>query len=395
MGWHLDENGNLHPGEKKFIQEIVNKFEHHKNLVWCVMEEGQEIGREWKQHISKIAETIRNADDHDHVIASHQLGGNTFFHADDPNIDQFAIQGNWETGSTPDSMHNWLLQAGKLSSGRYNLNMSEYKGHDELLLAGDEEGFRRMNWAIAMAGSYMMAIGIDIHTHTGQLRDCRRLQQFFESTCFNEMASHDELKHAGTQYVLASPGYSYIVYSSIPAKRLGVKNMIPESYHLRWFDCISGQSVEKLNLKISEGNQSWEKPSGFGEEVALYISRADGKSRRESGAYAVMENQTGDGQATSEKRSPNIPPVAPDQHVRTKTGIPLSIQLTYDDPDGGPGPYRSEIVIHPSYGKLAGVGNDQVYTPLPGYTGNDKITWKVNDGMNDSEIATIHITVEP
>ena len=136
LGWHMDESGNLHPGEKKFIEEIVNKFEHHKNLVWCVMEEGQEIGREWKQHVSKIAETIRNADDHNHVIASHQLPGSTFFHADDPNIDQFAIQGNWETGSTPDSMHNWLLQTGNLSSGRYNLNMSEYKGNEEMLIAG-------------------------------------------------------------------------------------------------------------------------------------------------------------------------------------------------------------------------------------------------------------------
>ena len=72
----------------------------------------------------------------------------------------------------------------------------------------------------------------------------------------------------------------------------------------------------------------------------------------------------------------------------------MSIQLTYDDPDGGPGPYKSEIIIHPSYGKLTGVGNDQVYTPVPGYTGNDKITWKVNDGMDDSEIATIYIIVE-
>ena len=279
VGWHMDKSGNLHPGEKKFLEEIINKFEHHKNLVWCIMEEGQEIGREWKQHISKIAETIRNADDHNHVIASHQLPGSTFFHADDPNIDQFAIQGNWETGSTPDSMHNWLLQIGNLSSGRYNLNMSEYKGHEQLLLAGDEQGFRKMNWAIAMAGSYIMALGLDIHTHTAQLKDCRRLQEFFESTCFNEMAPHDELKHAGTQYVLASPGYSYIAYSSIPEGHLGLTNMSPGTYHLRWHDCITGKSVEKNNIKISGGIQSWKKPSGFGEEVALYITRADGKSK--------------------------------------------------------------------------------------------------------------------
>ncbi len=227
IGWHLDEDGNLHPGEKQFLQDIVNKFEHHKNLIWCIMEEGQEIGKDWQLHISKIAETIRDADDFNHVIASHQLGGNVFFHADDPNIDQFAIQGNWETGSTPDSIHNWLLNAWDLAGGRYNLNMAEYKTHDDLSQTGDREGIRKNNWAIAMAGSYIMVLGMEVvHTPEEQLQDCRRLQEFFESTDFNNMAPHDELKYAGTEYVLASPGYAYIAYASEKSEKLGLRNMV-------------------------------------------------------------------------------------------------------------------------------------------------------------------------
>jgi len=284
MGWHLDKDGNLHPGEKQFLEDIVNKFEHHKNLVWCIMEEGQEIGREWQLHTSKIAEAIRGADDYNHVIATHQLGGNVFFHAGDPNINQFAIQGNWETGSTPDSIHNWLVKAWNLAEGMYNLNMAEYRRHDHLSQTGDREGIRKTNWAIAMAGSYVMVLGMDINsTPVEHLQDCRSLQQFFEFTDFNYMAPHDELKHAGTQYGLASPGNSYIAYSSENSDTLGLQNMVSGTYNIRWYDCVTGQNVQQNNIKIASGRQAWKKPPELGNEVSLYITRADEKGWTDKG----------------------------------------------------------------------------------------------------------------
>jgi hypothetical protein len=396
IGWHLDENGNLHPGEKQFLHAIVNKFEHHKNLIWCIMEEGQEIGKDWQLHISKIAETIRDADDFKHVIASHQLGGNVFFHDGDPNIDQFAIQGNWETGSSPDSIHRWLVKAWDLAGGRYNLNMAEYKVHDDLSQTGDREGIRKNSWAIAMAGSYIMVLGMEVvHTPAEQLQDCRRLQEFFESTDVNNMAPHDELRHSGTEYVLASPGFSYIAYASEKSGKLGLKNLDAGTYDMRWYDCVTGKSIQQNHTIISSGQQSWKKPGELGEEVALYITRTDGKAR--SGPSLTQEQKTGmvDNKAITTSNIPNIIPVAPDQSITTKKDTPLDIQLTYNDPDGGPGPYTTTIVIRPSYGKLSGVGNDQTYTPLAGYTGSDTITWKVNDGADDSKIATLHIIITP
>ena len=395
LGWHLNEASGLHPGEKQFLQAMVNKFEHHRNLVWCIMEEGQEIGKEWQLHISKIAETIREADDYNHVIASHQLGGNVFYHADDPNIDQFAIQGNWETGSSPDSVHNWLVKAWNHAGGRYNLNMAEHRAHDELSQTGDREGIRKHNWAIAMAGSYAMVLGMDIiNTPAEQLQDCRRLQQFFESTDCNNMAPHDELKYAGTQYVLASPGYSYIAYSSEKSEKLGLQDMVSGSYHIRWYDCISGQSIQQDHTTIASGRQSWKKPRELGDEVALYIARADGKEKPGSARTQGQDTGTVGKKSITTQDTPNITPLAPDQRITTKKNTPVYIQLTYNDPDGGPGPYETTIIIHPSYGKLSGIGNDQTYTPVTGYTGSDIITWKVNDGAGDSEIATVHITIE-
>lgn len=395
IGWHLDENGELHPGEKQFLQAIVNKFEHHQNLIWCIMEEGQEIGEDWQFHISKIAETIREADDYKHVIATHQLGGNVFYHANDPNIDQFALQGNWETGSTPDSIHAWLVEAWNLAGGRYNLNMAEYKTHDDLSQAGDREGIRKNSWAMAMAGSYIMVLGMEIiHTPVEQLQDCRRLQQFFESTNINYMAPHDELKHSGTEYVLAAPGYSYIAYSSENSGRLGLQNMVEGTYDMMWYDCVSGKSLLHKHTNIASGSQSWKKPPGFGDEMALYMTRSDGKVQ--AGSLQIHEQDSGR-HKINEIKTPdttNIIPVAPDQRITTKKDTPKDIQLTYYDPDGGPGPYTTSIVLQPSHGKLAGMGNDQTYTPVAGYTGSDSFTWKVNDGTNDSVISTIYITIE-
>ncbi len=47
-----------------------------------------------------------------------------------------------------------------------------------------------------------MILGMDIaSTLKSDLEACGRLVRFFESTNFNEMSPHDELRFAGTKYV--------------------------------------------------------------------------------------------------------------------------------------------------------------------------------------------------
>ena len=91
--------------------------------------------------------------------------------------------------------------------------------------------------------------------------------------------------------------------------------------------------------------------------------------------------------------SENEPPVAESQTVSTQQGVPLSIQLQYDDPDGGPGPYTISILSDPANGTLSGSGVDLVYTPDPGFSGTDYFTWSVNDGASNSNSATVTINV--
>ena len=267
--WSLDNNGELSSEEKNFIQFLVNRFEHHKNLIWCVAEEYQEMDNDYlnpqpKQHVRKIAEAIREADNYKHVIAVHQLNGLDFNFPDDPNIDQFAIQFR----GTVHELHDGLVKVWKDAAGRYNLNMSE--PHDY----GTGAEARKKSWACAMGGAYVMILGMDIdNTSVSDLKDCGYLVTFMESTDFNVMAPHDELAFGGTEYVLAFPGDSYIAYSSNLSGDIGLKNMDAGIYNLRWYDPTNGEAFEQAGIRVEEGNQTWKKLTNIGKEVAVYIKR--------------------------------------------------------------------------------------------------------------------------
>jgi len=130
----------------------------------------------------------------------------------------------------------------------------------------------------ASRGAYVMILRMNIaDTDVSDLTDCGRLVEFFESTHFHEMSPHDELKFAGTEYVLADPGVSTIVYASALAGRIGVRQMTAGTYDFTWFDCKTGKTVTQRRVKVAAGEQSWERPAGLGIEIAVHIRR----SRRE------------------------------------------------------------------------------------------------------------------
>ncbi|MHC4558636.1 MAG: hypothetical protein ACYS80_15200 [Planctomycetota bacterium] len=250
--------------EKEFIHSLVNRFEHHRNLIWCIAEEYQEAFS--AKRVKNIAAEIRSADDYDHIIAVHKLNGLDFSEfADEPNIDQFAIQYNVETA---EELQAGLAKAWKQARGRYNLNMSEAADY------GTGVDARRKSWACAMGGAYVMILEMDIATTVkSDLEDCGRLVRFFESTNFNEMSPHDELRFAGTKYVLAQPGGSYIAYAPELQGNIGLKNTRAGLYKFRWFDCVTGEEFTQENVSVVGGNQSWDKPRSIGNELAVYIRR--------------------------------------------------------------------------------------------------------------------------
>ena len=279
--------------ERAFIQGLVNKFEHHKNLIWCVAEEYNEdlsITR-----VLNIAYEIRAADDHDHVIAVHHAAGHSggavtwnFDFANKSNIDQWAyeaISGHNKPNNvdTPQELHNSIVAIFSDAKGRYNINMAEYyTKHVEQLKAGDRTGIRRNNWACGLAGAHAMVIGPwgswyggDTTPTSAMLADMGRQRTFFESTDFNTMSPRDDLKYGGTDWVLAKAGSSYIAYASSLSGNIGLKGLNAGTYSFKWFDCVDGDTVNQTKT-LGPGDQSWSRPPEIGTELAVHIKRIGG-----------------------------------------------------------------------------------------------------------------------
>ena len=91
-------------------------------------------------------------------------------------------------------------------------------------------------------------------------------------------------------------------------------------------------------------------------------------------------------------KKPNYPPTADEQTLITDQDKALKITLTGSDPEGSMLSFA--IVKQPANGKITGTAPDLIYTPNPGFYGQDNFTFKVNDGLWTSDTATVQITVK-
>lgn len=87
----------------------------------------------------------------------------------------------------------------------------------------------------------------------------------------------------------------------------------------------------------------------------------------------------------------NQPPVAYDGNVVAVEDTSLAIALSATDLNGDALSYQ--IVSSPLHGVLTGTGSSRTYTPSANYNGPDSFTFKANDGLLDSNIATVTISV--
>ncbi|KKU31339.1 MAG: FG-GAP repeat protein [Candidatus Amesbacteria bacterium GW2011_GWC1_46_24] len=89
----------------------------------------------------------------------------------------------------------------------------------------------------------------------------------------------------------------------------------------------------------------------------------------------------------------NQPPMADNGTATTDEDTPVDITLVATDADDNPLTYS--IVSQPSNGAVTHIGNISTYTPNENFNGYDSFTFKANDGIADSNVATISITVTP
>jgi hypothetical protein len=105
-------------------------------------------------------------------------------------------------------------------------------------------------------------------------------------------------------------------------------------------------------------------------------------------AYVVDWNQN---RTTMVFDFDNLRPRADDQTVLVCPNIDKPITLTGSDDCNDP--LTFSVVNGPLHGTLLGTAPNLTYRPNNGYTGPDSFTFKVNDGLRDSTVATVSITV--
>jgi len=259
-----DNGDQAGPEEQVFVETIVRKFMHHRNLIWLIGEESEE--RYTAKRVQAIAEIIRNADEHDHIIGNHHLSGTTF-KAWQPGsaLSHYSMQYN-ETG---ENVHAGAIEARQKAAGNYQVIYSE-----NTAMPTNVDGMRRHTWAAAMGGTMPMLLHMDIaNTPVEALNQCRYLQLFFEATDYYTMTPQDELKHGGTKYVLARPGYSYIAYTDTLSHAPGIKDLPAGRYALTWMDCKKGKTTTMEQILSETGDHSFDRPEEIGHECVVWIER--------------------------------------------------------------------------------------------------------------------------
>ncbi len=113
--------------------------------------------------------------------------------------------------------------------------------------------------------------------------------------------------------------------------------------------------------------------------------------------FVNLSNPTGghilDGQGQGTIADDDSSPVAVPQSQSAAEDSALPVVLLASDADCEPLTYS--IVTPPAHGALSGSGASQTYTPTANYNGPDSFTFRASDGVNDSNIATVSITVDP
>jgi hypothetical protein len=285
MGWVLDAAGNLHADEHRWIEGIVRRFRHRKNILWGIEESANKLPAARTPHFRKIGEVIARADPHHHPIVQSFVVPNdpegdfppggilTDPYVGDPHIKVVTWLHVVPKGEDLERQHQEYLRYRARDAANFVVMKNETYHHPRQLPLS-----RRYMWSAAMAGLHSLeAYHWADKTPEGILRDDGRISAFMERTDFHRMKPRDDLAAGSTRWVLANPGRSYIAYTYGYSGPMGVKGMTAGTYDLTWFDTVDGRTTAQSGVAVSPGDVTWSKPDALGLEIALYVRRRSGE----------------------------------------------------------------------------------------------------------------------
>lgn len=252
--------------EERFVSGLVNRFKHHRHLIWVVAEESEEAFS--KSRSEALAKVIERTDENSHLIGNHHHSGTVFksFSFEGP-FRHFSMQLN----IPQDQVYTQTIEAIEQARG-YQLVYAENTETNQSV-----EGWRRFAWSVSMAGAMPMMLGMDVaSTPISALQQCRFLSDFFEDTDFYLMQPAMDMGSGSIQAVLHNPGKSFIAWADGEARREKaiVHRLNAGEYDLLWLDCQSGRRVDtRQNLSTSPSELV--KPESIGIEWAVYGEMAN------------------------------------------------------------------------------------------------------------------------
>lgn len=281
MGWTLDAAGDLHPDERRFIEGIVTRFKHHRNILWGIEESCNKLPAARTAHFRKIGEVIARTDNHHHPIVQ------SFVVPDDPDGDfpPGGVMTDPYVGDPHIRVVTWLHVApqGEDLERQHREYLRYYSRDAANFVVMKNETYhhprkgalsRKYMWSAAMAGLHTLEAYHPVDkTDEATLRDDGRIRAFLEQTDFPAMKPRDELAAGSTKWVLADPGESYVAYTYDASGPMGVRGLATGAYDLKWFDPVDGKTVMQAGVAVTSGDATWTKPEPFGREVALHIRR--------------------------------------------------------------------------------------------------------------------------
>jgi hypothetical protein len=357
----LDDDAWTGFNHERYYREMIARFGHLPALMFNISEESGE-NYSFSEALS-LAQLLKNIDPYDHPVGIHNINDPRSEYINAPYIDFTSIQTNFSDAlDHNDRAVAWINECKSLNT--------------RVLMVGFDEPRPLMNrkgWWSAYMGGAVWEVHVDkpydrpISAWEPAWTQIGGARTFMESLPFWEMEPMNNLVRSGTAFALAKPGEVYAFY--LPSGgTITVSLAANNTYDYAWWNPSNGKSGNfEYAGTVSGGAQSFTSP-GSG-DWALRIVRTDSALLAANDAYVTDED--------------------------TSLTVPEPGVLGNDwDADGDP--LTAFLMSGPSNGALTlNADGSFTYAPDPGFHGTDSFTYVANNGMQDSNEATVKITVNP
>jgi hypothetical protein len=251
--------------ERAFVEALARRFRHVPNLVWIVGEEAEEAMT--PRRCQALAALLRTADRPGRVIGNHHWSGTDFpSWVPGGDLSLLAMQCN----VPPAQAHARALEARRRAGGRYAVLYAE---NTELERATTDDA-RRFLWGSAMAGVWPLLYGIDVvSTPPATLRLLGVLRRFFEEAALASPEPADDLAFSAAVWALRDARRGWVACADGAEGPLGLRNLPPGVYRLRWVDAASGRTATERRSWTDAGDRLLVRPAGIGPACAVWLRR--------------------------------------------------------------------------------------------------------------------------